>query len=112
MTLDDHIEEMKALRDRIGHGGLEVMFQYPSGDYWRTEISQTVTQSNVGYVAPLSYHGAEKPVVVDEDDFFNKRNEQAAENGNQFPTVDEEGHTGVMMDGNKEIQQVVLLSAY
>lgn len=111
MTLDDHIEEMKALRDRIGHGGLEVMFQYQSGDYWRTEISQTVTQSNIGYVAPLSYHGAEKPVVVEEDDFIQKREAQQMDAGEPI-NVDEEGHTGIMMDGDKEIMQVVLLSAY
>lgn len=112
MTLDDHIEQLKALRDQIGHGNLEVMFQYQSGDYWRTEISQAVTQVEVGYVVPMSYHGAEKPVVVDEDEFFDKRQEQAAREGRAPWEVDEEGNTGVIQDGDKEIKQVVLLSAY
>lgn len=112
MTLDDHIAEMQALRGRIGHGSFEVLFQYPSGDFWRTEISQAVTQSDIGYVVPMSYHGAEKPVVIDEEDFIEKRLQQAAEEGRLPSETDEEGHTGVMMDGNKEIMQVVLLSAY
>lgn len=112
MTLDDHIAEMTTLRARIGHGSLEVMFQYQSGDYWRTEISQAVTGGAVGYVAPLTYHGAEKPVVVEEEDFLEKQRLQAAIEECAPSEVDEEGHTGVMADGNKEIMQVVLLSAY
>ena len=106
MTLDEMIQMLQDTRDEIGHGNLPVHFQYNYGDYWRTEVAPETSDVQLGYIIYSSYH--QMPKVLDEDE-LQKLKDQQAEETNEHPQTDEEGHTGIK-DGIHEAMQVILIS--
>lgn len=58
----------------------EVFISYQSGDYWRTQVAQRVTDVDEAALSPSDYHGPETSRVLDECDY-------AEEPGSGWPVV-------------------------
>lgn len=64
-TVNELIELLEECKS-MGHGQKEVKFSRGSGDYWHTQIADSVTEVNVGRVIHSVYH--DKDEVIDQDE--------------------------------------------
>ena len=64
MTIQDMINMLEGLKNEHGPD-MPVVFEYQSGDHWRTMVAQPATDMNPGTVEYSSYHQKFK---IDESD--------------------------------------------
>jgi hypothetical protein len=72
MTVQELIEELSNY-----DSNMEVKFAYNSGDYWKTEVADDITEVQEGNVVYSSYHQTDKVIDIDDEQYEDEEDSKA-----------------------------------
>lgn len=106
-TVTEAIQMLRELEEQ-GQGDFQLMFSRPSGDYWKTQLADSVDSFDVGYVAYTDYH--QQNQVLDGDNVEEIFNNVRVQGEEVDEGDDNGGETNVLDNNGKRIHKVILVS--